>query len=46
MDAMGSAVAEMLMQSPVYEAYARVAPRVEDFGVLLDKTGGQAAPGL
>jgi len=39
MDAMGSALAGMLMQSPVYETYARVAPRVEDFPVLLDKTG-------
>jgi hypothetical protein len=39
MDAMGPALAPMLMQSPVYEAYSRVAPRVEDFPVLLDKTG-------
>ena len=39
MDAMGSALAGMLMQSPVYETYARVAPRTEDFPVLLDKTG-------
>jgi pimeloyl-ACP methyl ester carboxylesterase len=39
MDAMGSAMAGMLMQSPVYELYSRVAPRVGDFGVLLDKTG-------
>ena len=39
MDAMGSALAEPMKQSPVYEAYARVAPRVEDFPVLLDKTG-------
>jgi pimeloyl-ACP methyl ester carboxylesterase len=39
MDAMGSALAGMLMQSPVYETYARIAPRVEDFPVLLDKTG-------
>jgi pimeloyl-ACP methyl ester carboxylesterase len=29
----------MLMQSPVYEAYARLAPRVEDFPVLLERTG-------
>ncbi|HLK78981.1 MAG TPA: alpha/beta hydrolase [Streptosporangiaceae bacterium] len=41
MDAMGSGLAGMLMQSPVYETYARVAPRVEDFPVLLDKTGEQ-----
>ena len=39
MDAMGSALAGMLMQSPPYETYSRVAPRVEDFPVLLDKTG-------
>jgi len=39
MDAMGSQLAGMLMQSPVYEVYARVAPRVENFPVLLDKTG-------
>jgi pimeloyl-ACP methyl ester carboxylesterase len=39
MDVMGSAMAGMLMRSPVYELYSRVAPRVEDFGVLLDKTG-------
>jgi pimeloyl-ACP methyl ester carboxylesterase len=39
MDQMGSQLAGMLMQSPVYETYARVAPRVEDFPVLLDKTG-------
>jgi pimeloyl-ACP methyl ester carboxylesterase len=39
MDQMGSALAGMLMQSPVYENYSRVAPRVEDFPVLLDKTG-------
>jgi pimeloyl-ACP methyl ester carboxylesterase len=29
----------MLMQSPMYDLYAQVAPRVEDFAVLLDKTG-------
>ena len=39
MDQMGSQLAGMLMQSPVGEAYARIAPRPEDFGVLLDKTG-------
>jgi len=31
MDQMGSQLAGMLMQSPVYDSYARVAPRVEDF---------------
>ena len=39
MDQMGSQQAGMLMQSPVYEAYARLAPRVEDFPVLLERTG-------
>jgi pimeloyl-ACP methyl ester carboxylesterase len=39
MDQMGSQLAPMLMQSPPYETYSRVAPRVEDFPVLLDKTG-------
>jgi pimeloyl-ACP methyl ester carboxylesterase len=39
MDQMGSQLAGMLMQSPVYELYSQVAPRVQDFGVLLDKTG-------
>ncbi len=39
MDAMGPALAEPMKQSPVYELYARVAPRVQDWPVLLDKTG-------
>ena len=39
MDQMGSQQAGVLMQSPVYDLYAQVAPRVEDFAVLLDKTG-------
>ena len=39
MDQMGSQMAGMMMHSPVYESYAQIAPRVEDFGVLLDKTG-------
>jgi pimeloyl-ACP methyl ester carboxylesterase len=39
MDQMGSQQAGMLMQSPVYDLYSQVAPRVEDFAVLLDKTG-------
>ena len=39
MDHMGSQLAGMLMQSPVYEMYSQVAPRVEDFPVLLDKMG-------
>jgi pimeloyl-ACP methyl ester carboxylesterase len=39
MDQMGAQAAEMLKQSPVYEAYRQAAPRAEDFTVLLDKTG-------
>ena len=39
MDRMGPQLAEMLMQSPMYEIYARVAPRVQDWPVLLAKTG-------
>ena len=39
MDQMGSGLAEMLKQSPLYEMYSRAAPRVQDWPVLLDKTG-------
>jgi|SRR5271165_1442565 len=39
MDQMGSQLAEPLKQSPLYEMYASVAPRVQDWPVLLDKTG-------
>jgi pimeloyl-ACP methyl ester carboxylesterase len=39
MDQMGSNMADMLRQSPLYQVYASAAPRVEDFPVLLDKTG-------
>jgi pimeloyl-ACP methyl ester carboxylesterase len=39
MEPMGAQLAEALKQSPPYEAYSRVAPRVEDWPVLLDKTG-------
>ena len=35
MDAMGPEVAESLKQSPMYEAYARIAPRKEDWPVLV-----------
>jgi pimeloyl-ACP methyl ester carboxylesterase len=35
MDAMGPETAEFLMQSPMYEAYKQVAPRVEDWPVLV-----------
>jgi pimeloyl-ACP methyl ester carboxylesterase len=38
-DQMGSAFAEAMKQSPIYEIYARVAPRVEDWPVLVDKMG-------
>jgi pimeloyl-ACP methyl ester carboxylesterase len=39
MEPMGAQLAEPLKQSPLYEAYSRVAPRVEDWPVLLDKVG-------
>lgn len=39
MDQMGAVLAEPMKQSPMYEVYARVAPRVQDWPVLLDKTG-------
>jgi pimeloyl-ACP methyl ester carboxylesterase len=35
MDAMGPETASDLMQSPMYEAYQRIAPRVEDWPVLV-----------
>jgi pimeloyl-ACP methyl ester carboxylesterase len=35
MDAMGPHVAEPLKQSPMYEAYVRIAPRKEDWPVLV-----------
>jgi len=38
-DQMGPAFAEAMKQSPIYEAYARLAPRVEDWPVLVDKMG-------
>jgi pimeloyl-ACP methyl ester carboxylesterase len=39
MEPMGAQLAEPLKQSPLYEMYSRVAPRVEDWPVLLDKIG-------
>jgi len=39
MEPMGAQLAEPLKQSPMYQIYSRVAPRVEDWPVLLDKTG-------
>ena len=38
-DQMGPAFAEAMKQSPLYEIYSRVAPRVEDWPVLVDKMG-------
>ncbi len=37
MDAMGPEAAEPLMQSPMYQAYQRIAPRVEDWPVLVQQ---------
>src|SRR5215210_2277474 len=38
MDAMGPELAEMIKQAPVYEHYARVAPRPEDWTAHVAKT--------
>ena len=38
MDAMGPELAEMIKQAPVYEHYARVAPRPEDWTTHIAKT--------
>jgi pimeloyl-ACP methyl ester carboxylesterase len=38
-----AAAAEWMKQTPIYEAYAAVAPRPEDFPRLLDKIGGMMA---
>jgi pimeloyl-ACP methyl ester carboxylesterase len=35
MDAMGAGTADQLRQTPIYEAYRQVAPRVEDWPVLV-----------
>src|SRR5262249_3427322 len=40
MDAMGPETAEFLRQTPIYEGYARVAPRVEDWPVLVERVVG------
>jgi pimeloyl-ACP methyl ester carboxylesterase len=37
MDAMGPETTGFLMQSPIYEAYQRVAPRLEDWPVLVEQ---------
>lgn len=39
MNQIGAASAEFLRASPIYQAYASVAPRPEDFPVLCDKMG-------
>jgi pimeloyl-ACP methyl ester carboxylesterase len=38
-EAMGRHLEPMFKQSPIYPAYAKLAPRVEDFPVLIDKVG-------
>jgi pimeloyl-ACP methyl ester carboxylesterase len=40
MDQVGSAGFEWMRQTPIYAAYAAVAPDVDAFPVLMDKTGG------
>lgn len=39
MDQVGRAAAEFMKQSPIYQGYARVAPKPENFPLLLDKVG-------
>lgn len=39
MDQVGAGLAEAMKRSPVYQTYARIAPRPEDWPVLLDKIG-------
>jgi pimeloyl-ACP methyl ester carboxylesterase len=40
MDAMGPGTVEFMRQTPIYEGYARVAPRVEDWPVLVEQVVG------
>ncbi|MEP6751573.1 MAG: alpha/beta hydrolase [Candidatus Dormiibacterota bacterium] len=40
MNAMGPETAGFLMQSPMYQAYQRIAPRVEDWPVLVEQVTG------
>jgi pimeloyl-ACP methyl ester carboxylesterase len=42
-DQVGAAAAEALKGTPMYELYARIAPRPEDFPRLLDKIGASMA---
>ena len=37
--AVGSAMAEMMRETPMYQSYARIAPHPEDFPRLLDRMG-------
>ncbi len=39
MEQMGPEAAEMMKPSPIYQTYARIAPRPEDFPVLVTKVG-------
>lgn len=39
MDQMGAAVAEPMKQTPMYEAYAQIAPRPDDWATMWDKMG-------
>ncbi|MCX6045554.1 MAG: alpha/beta hydrolase [Chloroflexi bacterium] len=39
MDQVGRAAAEFMKQSPIYQGYTRVAPKPENFPLLLDKVG-------
>lgn len=39
MEQMNASIAEVLKQSPMYEMYARIAPRVDDWPVLWGKIG-------
>jgi pimeloyl-ACP methyl ester carboxylesterase len=38
-EGLGAQLAEFMKPSPIYQAYARVAPRPQDWPVLLDKVG-------
>lgn len=39
MDQLGAAAAEFMKPSPIYQSYVRVAPKPENFPLLLDKMG-------
>ncbi len=42
-DQVNAAAAEFMKETPMYEAYQKVAPRPDDFGRLLDKIGESMA---